>query len=213
MKHLLLAACLGAFTLGAGSAALAQDSKAPAKSTAAKSTAKSTANKPKAKVSKKRTTKAGAAAAVAAAAVVPEGEKWQCELGKAIYISGNMLRDEVITVHWDGRNHRLPRQATVTGADRYFDAQSGLDLVVIPSKAMLFDRNHGQRLADECQTADMLAGGSAPTQAGALRAPVATPLLVAQPQAQPVVPAQPGDGATTPQPAVPGQQAQQAPRQ
>lgn len=208
MKHLLLAACLGAFTLGAGGAALAQDSKAPAKSTAAKSTT----SKSKAKVSKKRTAKAGAAA-VAAAAVVPEGEKWQCELGKAIYISGNMLRDEVITVHWEGRNHRLPRQATVTGADRYFDAQSGLDLVVIPSKAMLFDRNHGQRLADECQTADMLAGGSAPTQAGALRAPVTTPLLVAQPPAQPVVPAQPGDGATTPQPAVPGQQAQQAPRQ
>jgi hypothetical protein len=35
--------------------------------------------------------------------------------------------------------------------------------------------------------ADMQAGGSAPTQAGALRAPVATPLLVApsQPAAQP----------------------------
>lgn len=205
MKHLLLAACLGAFTLGAGSAALAQDSKA----TASKSgTAKKTATKPKA--SKKRTGKAAAAAATAAA-VVPDGEKWQCELGKALYISGNMLRDEVITVHWEGHNHRLPRQATVTGADRYYDAQSGLDLVVIPSKAMLFDRKQGQRLADECQTADMLAGGSAPTQAGALRAPVSTPLLMAQPPAA----AQQGDGANTPQAGAPGTPAAQpaAPRQ
>ncbi|MBY4896399.1 hypothetical protein [Cupriavidus sp. AU9028] len=181
MKHLLLAACLGAFALTTGSAALAQE---PAKKT---STAKKSATKTSSKSSSKsKTAKRGAkagAAAAAAAAVIPQGEKWQCELGKALYVNGNMLRDEVITVHWDGRDYRLPRQTTVTGADRYFDQQSGLDMVVIPSKAMLFDRNHGQRLADECQTSDMLAGGSAPTQAGALRAPVATPLLMAPAQA------------------------------
>jgi hypothetical protein len=33
-----------------------------------------------------------------------------------------MLRDEVLTVHWEGKDYRLPRQSTVTGADRYFDA-------------------------------------------------------------------------------------------
>ncbi|KAA6127964.1 hypothetical protein, partial [Cupriavidus cauae] len=178
MKHLLLAACLGVFTLSAGSAAIAQETAKKA------STAKKSAAKPKAKASSKT---------AAAAPVVPEGEKWQCELGKSLYVAGNMLRDEVITVHWDGRNHRLPRQATVTGADRYFDPQSGLDLVVIPSKAMLFDRNHGQRLADECQTTAMLAGAAAPTQSGALRAPVTTPLLVAPPT--PATPAQDGQPA------------------
>lgn len=185
MKHLLLAACLGVFTLSAGSAAIAQETAKKA------STAKKSAAKPKAKASSKKRT---AKAAAAAAPVVPEGEKWQCELGKSLYVAGNMLRDEVITVHWDGRNHRLPRQATVTGADRYFDPQSGLDLVVIPSKAMLFDRNHGQRLADECQTSAMLAGAAAPTQSGALRAPVTKPLLVA-----PSAPAQGSEpGATAP---------------
>ncbi|MCG5262603.1 hypothetical protein EM868_09650 [Cupriavidus gilardii] len=203
MKHLLLAACLGVFTLSAGSVAIAQE-------TAKASTAKKSAAKPKAKASsKKRTTKA---AATAAAPVVPEGEKWQCELGKSLYVAGNMLRDEVITVHWDGRNHRLPRQATVTGADRYFDPQSGLDLVVIPSKAMLFDRNHGQRLADECQTTAMLAGAAAPTQSGALRAPVTKPLLVA-PSDQPAQSAEPAAPAAAAAPAAGSTEQQAAPRQ
>ncbi|WP_341248994.1 hypothetical protein [Cupriavidus pauculus] len=177
MKQLVLAACLGALTLTTAGAALAQE---PAKKPAATKTKKAPAKK--------------STAAAAAAPVEPSGEKWQCELGNAIWINGNMLRDEVLTVHWQGKNYRLPRQSTVTGADRYFDAASGLDLVVIPSKAMLFNRNLGQRLADECQNTDMQAGGSAPTQAGALRAPVATPLLVApsQPAAQPAEGQQPG---------------------
>ena len=162
MKHIVLAACLGALTLTSAGAALAQE---PAKKPAA-------------------TKKTEAAAPVEA----PAGEKWQCELGHALYITGNMQRDEVIGVNWEGKVYRLPRQNTVTGADRYFDQRTGMDLVVIPSKAMLFNRNLGQRLADECQTADMQAGGSAPTVAGALRAPVATPLLVAPSQ-----PAQPAD--------------------
>ena len=168
MKHLVLVACLGAMTLTAGTA-LAQE---PAKKPAA--TKKAPAKKHAAKK----------ATPVAETPVPPSGEKWQCELGHAMYISGNMRRDEIITVNWEGKEYRLPRQSTVTGAARYFDARSGLDLVVIPSKAMLFNKNMGQRLADECQTADMLAGGSAPTQAGALRAPVTTPLL-ASPSAAP----------------------------
>lgn len=177
MKQLVLAACIGALTLTSAGAALAQE---PAKKPAA-------TKKAPAKKSTKKT------AAAAPAPVEPSGEKWQCELGHAIWISGNMLRDEVLTVHWDGKDYRLPRQSTVTGADRYFDARSGLDLVVIPSKAMLFNKNLGQRLADECQSADMQAGGSAPTQAGALRAPTTTPLLMAptQPAAQPADAAQP----------------------
>ncbi|GAB7543395.1 MULTISPECIES: hypothetical protein [unclassified Cupriavidus] len=162
MKHLVLAACIGAFTLTTAGAAMAQE---PAKKAA-----------PAKKAPAKKSTKKTAAAEPAA---VPSGEKWQCELGHVLYIGGNMRRDEVITVNWEGKEYRLPRLSTVTGADRYFDQRSGLDLVVIPSKAMLFNKNAGQRLADECQTADMQAGGSAPTQAGALRAPVATPLLVA----------------------------------
>jgi len=170
MKHLVLAACIGAFSLTSAGVAMAQE---PAKKAAPakKAPAHKAAPKKKATVAAKEVP------------AVPAGEKWQCELGHSLYISGNMLRDEVIAVNWEGKEYRLPRQSTVTGADRYFDARSGMDLVVIPSKAMLFNKNAGQRLADECQTTDMLAGGSAPTQAGALRAPVATPLLVAPPSA------------------------------
>jgi hypothetical protein len=179
MKHIVLAACLGALTLTSAGAALAQETtKKPAatKKTASKSTKNSTT--------------------AAAAPVVPAGEKWQCELGHAIYITGNMRRDEVIGVNWEGREYKLPRQNTVTGADRYFDARTGMDLVVIPSKAMLFNRNMGQRLADECQNADMQAGGAAPTVAGALRAPATTPLLVAPPQ--PAAEGQPASAQSAP---------------
>jgi len=176
MKHLVLAACLGALTLTSTGAALAQE---PAKKPAA--TKKATSKK-----STKKTTEA-------AAPVEPKGEKWQCELGHSIYLNGNLLRDEVIGLNWEGKEYKLQRQNTVTGADRYLDARSGMDLVVIPSKAMLLNRNLGERLADECQTAAMQAGGAAPTQAGALRAPVATPLLMApsQPAAQPAADGQP----------------------
>lgn len=170
MKRLILVtACFGALVFAPFASA----------QTAAKPAApKAAQKKPAAKKSTRKAATAGAAGAAGAAAAVPEGTKWNCELGNDLYISGNMERDEVITLHWQGANHKLPRQTTVTGADRYFDARSGLDLVVIPSKAMLFNKNAGQRLADECQTADMQAGGSAPTQAGALRAPVVRPLLV-----------------------------------
>ncbi|CAG2143868.1 hypothetical protein [Cupriavidus plantarum] len=188
MKHLVLAACIGAMTLTAG-AALAQE---PAKKPAA------TKKAPAKKSAKKATP-------VAEVPATPNGEKWQCELGHAIYISGDMRRDEVIVVNWEAKEYRLPRQATVTGADRYFDARSGLDLVVIPSKAMLFNKNLGQRLADECQNADMQAGGAAPTVAGALRAPVATPLLAAPaaapaPAPQPEAQAQPATLQAAPKP-------------
>ena len=167
MKHLVLAACIGAFSLTTATAVMAQE---PAKQTTKKKSS-----------TKKKAAAGTAAAAGAAAAVTPTGEKWQCELGNSIYISGDMLRDEVLTVHWQGRDYKLPRQPTVTGADRYYDARTGLDLVVIPSKAMLFNKNLGQRLADDCQSAAMQAGAAAPTQAGGLRAPATTPLLVTPP--------------------------------
>ncbi|WP_455283269.1 hypothetical protein [Cupriavidus necator] len=175
MKHLVLAACIGAFSLTTATAVMAQE---PAKKTTTKK-----------KTSTKKKAAAGtAAAAGAAAAATPTGEKWQCELGNSLYIAGDMLRDEVLTVHWQGKDYKLPRQSTVTGADRYYDARTGLDLVVIPSKAMLFNKNLGQRLADDCQSAAMQAGAAAPTQAGGLRAPTTSPLLVTPPGGQPQQP-------------------------
>jgi len=193
MKHLVLAACIGAFSLTTATAVMAQE---PAK--------KTTTTKKKSST-KKKAAAGTAAAAGAAAAVTPTGEKWQCELGNSIYISGDMLRDEILTVHWQGRDYKLPRQATVTGADRYYDARTGLDLVVIPSKAMLFNKNLGQRLADDCQSAAMQAGAAAPTQAGGLRAPVGAPLLATPPGGPTVQPQQAQQPDATQQSAAPKQ--------
>ncbi|WP_024972509.1 hypothetical protein [Ralstonia pickettii] len=160
MNKFIVGACAGVLSLAASPYATAQTT--PAKPAAKKAPAKK-------KVTKK-------AAPVAAAK--PEGVQWKCELGNELYIAGDMTRDQIIKLHWKGKNYDLPRQLTRTGADRYFDQKTGFDLVVIPAKAMLFDRNEGHRLADECQTAEMAAGAPAPTQAGALRAPAGLPLMM-----------------------------------
>ncbi|WP_413708149.1 hypothetical protein [Ralstonia sp. Ralssp110] len=158
MNKFIVGACAGVLSLAASQYATAQ---APAKPAAKKAPAKKRAAKKAAPV----------------AAVKPEGVEWKCELGNELYLKGDMARDQIITMYWKGKNYQLPRQMTRTGADRYFDQKTGMDLVVIPSKAMLFDRNEGHRLADECQTAEMAAGAPAPTQAGALRAPAGLPLM------------------------------------
>jgi hypothetical protein len=100
---------------------------------------------------------------------VPDGSvKWACNEGLSFDLKGDMKRDQIVTVHWANKNYNLPREATTTGADRFHDAASGLDLVVIPSKAMLFSDNDGSRLADECKTPEMAQGAPAPTQSNEL---------------------------------------------
>lgn len=99
----------------------------------------------------------------AASSLIPHGAvKWSCEGNKILYVNGDLKRDKVLTVHWARRNYKLPRQTTTTGADRFHDPASGLDLVVIPSKAMLLNDKNASRLADECKTQAM-AQASLPT--------------------------------------------------
>lgn len=123
-------------------------------------TAKKPAPKKKAPAKKKAT--------VAAAPVRPDegSEQWSCKENQKLFIKGDMKRDQILTVFFDGRNYKLPRQQTTTGADRFYDAASGMDLVVIPAKAMLFThRDGGSRLADECATQAMAEQNKlAPTQ-------------------------------------------------
>lgn len=100
---------------------------------------------------------------------VPEGaEKWSCNEGLSFALKGDMKRDQIVTVHWANKNYNLPREATSTGADRFHDAATGMDLVVIPTKAMLFSDKDSSRLADECKTAAMQQGAPAPTQSNAI---------------------------------------------
>ncbi|PMS16166.1 hypothetical protein C0Z18_24570 [Trinickia dabaoshanensis] len=161
MKKLLIAtvvASLSATTLFVASPAFAQNGSRTA-------TKKAKAPAPKHRLIKRKSTKS-----VAKTDPVPEGSvQWSCQDGLSFALKGDMQRDQIVTVHWANKNYNLPREATTTGADRFHDAATGLDLVVIPTKAMLFSDHDGSRLADECKTAAMTQGAPAPTQSNALQ--------------------------------------------
>lgn len=89
------------------------------------------------------------AALTVTAAEAETKENWRCEDGH-ISSALNSSSDEV-KITWNNKQFRLQRQETKTGAKRYFDEMSGMDWVVIPTKAMLFNRKEGRRLADNCQ--------------------------------------------------------------
>ncbi|WP_028202897.1 hypothetical protein [Paraburkholderia nodosa] len=167
MKKLLIAAVIG--TLSSTLMLAATDAAAQGTST---TTAKKPA--PKHRIIKRKANPAKEAKVDP----VPDGsEHWSCAEGAQFDLKGDMARDQIVTVHWANKNYNLPRQVTTTGADRFHDAATGLDLVVIPTKAMLFSDKDSSRLADECKTVAMQQGAMAPTQAQALnpanRAPAA----------------------------------------
>jgi hypothetical protein len=166
MNKLLIAAVVGALSMSgmlATTSAMAADA-TPAGASAAKAKRPAPARR---LIKRKPATEAKAAAKVDP---IPEGStKWSCNEGLAFYLKGDMKRDQIVTVNWAKKDYQLPRQNTTTGADRFHDAATGMDLVVIPSKAMLFSDKDESRLADECKTADMAASGApAPTQSSEL---------------------------------------------
>ncbi|HTR10637.1 MAG TPA: hypothetical protein VMJ11_29060 [Paraburkholderia sp.] len=159
MKKLLIAAVIG--TLSSTMMLAATD--AAAQDTTSTTTARKPA--PKHRIIKRKANPAKEAKVDP----IPEGsEHWTCAEGMQFDLKGDMARDQIVTVHWANKNYNLPRQVTTTGADRFHDAATGLDLVVIPTKAMLFSDKDSSRLADECKTVAMQQGAMAPTQANAL---------------------------------------------
>ncbi|SIT45741.1 conserved exported hypothetical protein [Paraburkholderia ribeironis] len=163
MKKLMIAAVIGA--LSSTMLTVATDA-AAADTATAKPATKAVAKRPEPRRLIKRKPNAAKEAKVDP---VPEGsEKWSCKEGLAFDLKGDMKRDQVVTVHWANKNYTLPRESTTTGADRFHDAATGMDLVVIPTKAMLFQDKDSSRLADECKTAAMEQGAPAPTQSNAI---------------------------------------------
>ncbi|MFC0401739.1 hypothetical protein [Paraburkholderia rhizosphaerae] len=164
MKKLLIAAVVGALSstlLVTAENASAQESGSTATK---KPAAKAKAPQPKRLIKRKPNPEKEAKVDP-----IPEGsEKWSCNEGLSFEMKGDMKRDQIVTVHWANKNYSLPRENTTTGADRFHDAASGLDVVVIPTKAMLFSDKDGSRLADECKTAAMMQGAPAPTQSNAI---------------------------------------------
>jgi len=99
---------------------------------------------------------------VAAKETIPaDAVKWNCAEGESMYVAGDMKRDQILTVYFDHHSNKLPRETTTTGADRFYDPASTWDLVVIPTKAMLFQDGQHDRLADECKV-DGVVGQSTP---------------------------------------------------
>lgn len=134
---------------------------APAAEPAAKAaTAKKPASK-KAKAAKA----AGAAGAVGAAAAVSESSvaehkatNYACELGNKITIYSNADDSNSIVMRWKNRLHRLTREATSTGANRFENKIAGLIWIGIPAKGMLLDSKVNRQLANECKTSDQALG-------------------------------------------------------
>ncbi|SEJ86286.1 hypothetical protein [Paraburkholderia diazotrophica] len=159
MKKLLIATVIGALSstlLVTAPSAFAQSTTTPHA-------------KPKAPAPKRLFKRKANPAKEAKVDPVPEGaEKWSCNEGLSFDLKGDMKRDQIVTVHWANKNYNLPRENTTTGADRFHDAATGMDLVVIPTKAMLFSDKDSSRLADECKTAAMVQGSPAPTQSNAI---------------------------------------------
>jgi hypothetical protein len=165
MKKLLIAAVVGALS----STLLVTAENAAAQTSSTTKPAAKAATKAKRPAPKRLFKRKENPAKEAKVDPVPDGaEKWSCNEGLSFEMKGDMKRDQIITVHWANKNYNLPRQTTTTGADRFHDAASGLDVVVIPTKAMLFSDKDGSRLADECKTAAMAQGAPAPTQSNAI---------------------------------------------
>lgn len=162
MNKLLIAAVIGALS----TTMLTVATDAAAQTTTTTPAAKAVPKKPQPKRLIKRKPNPAKEAKVDP---VPDGSvKWSCNEGLAFDLKGDMKRDQIVTVHWANKNYNLPRESTTTGADRFHDAASGMDLVVIPTKAMLFSDKDSSRLADECKTAEMVQGAPAPTQSNAI---------------------------------------------
>ncbi|MCC8393883.1 hypothetical protein LJ656_14895 [Paraburkholderia sp. MMS20-SJTR3] len=164
MKKLMIAAMIGA--LSTTMLTVATDAAAADTATTKKPATKAVAKRPEPRRLIKRKPNPAKEAKVDP---VPEGaEKWSCKDGLAFEMKGDMKRDQIVTVHWANKNYNLPREATTTGADRFHDAATGMDLVVIPTKAMLFQDKDSSRLADECKTVAMAQGAPAATQSNAI---------------------------------------------
>lgn len=159
-------ACAAAIAAPAASAAEAAAATAPA---AAKPTAKPApkAAARKKPVSKKAKAAAAAGAAGAAAIAGAEGEpsvaghavtEYACELGNKITIYSHADDINNIALRWKNRLHRLTREATTTGAQRFENKLAGLIWIGIPAKGMLLDSKVNRQLANECKTSEQALG-------------------------------------------------------
>lgn len=148
-------------------AAIATPTAFAAESATAKPAAKAAAKKPVSKKAKAKAAGAAAAGAGAAALAGAEGEPsvaehqatdYACELGNKITIYSSANDGNSIVMRWKNRLHRLTREATTTGAQRFENKLAGLIWIGIPAKGMLLDSKVNRQLANECKTPEQALG-------------------------------------------------------
>jgi len=83
---------------------------------------------------------------------------WNCSNNERFITSGPANK---LMVQWRSKSYEMQKEASLPGSMRFKHHDSGLDLVVIGPKAMLFNIKTGNRLADECKTVSMKEGQEA----------------------------------------------------
>ena len=83
---------------------------------------------------------------------------WSCSNNERFITSGPANK---LMVQWRSKSYEMQKEASLPGSMRFKHHDSGLDLVVIGPKAMLFNIKTGKRVADECKTVAMKEGQEA----------------------------------------------------
>lgn len=83
---------------------------------------------------------------------------WTCSNNERFITSGPA---EKLMVQWRTKSYAMLKEQSLPGSMRFKNYDSGLDLVVIGPKAMLFNIKTGIRVADECKTVAMKEGNEA----------------------------------------------------
>lgn len=82
--------------------------------------------------------------------------RMDCELGAFVNVSADGAAPGHFTVEGKGFKYRMVPVATSTGAVRLEDAKGGAVWLQISNKSMLMNQKLGQRLADECKSAEQV---------------------------------------------------------
>lgn len=83
---------------------------------------------------------------------------WSCSNKERFITSGPA---DKLLLQWRSKSYGMQKEVSLPGSMRFKHHDSGLDLVVIGSKAMLFNIKTGNRVADECKTFAMKEGREA----------------------------------------------------
>lgn len=77
-----------------------------------------------------------------------------CELGQHVTVTADPAAPGRFNIEGKGFKYRMSPVATTTGAIRLEDQRGGAVWLQIANKSMLMDQKRGQRLADECMSAE-----------------------------------------------------------